>query len=78
MIVNNKRRKYITSAINLLSEAYLKIEDVLDEERDSLDNMPSNLETSEKYINIENAIEYLEGSLERIDEAKEFAEEAIA
>ena len=42
----------------------------LDEEQDCLDNMPENLQESDRYQKMESAIENLESAVDSIDEAK--------
>lgn len=59
------------SAANLVSNA-------LDEEEDSLDNMPENLQNSERYEKKEAVIDALNDASESIDTAIEKINEAIA
>lgn len=74
--MNNKRRAILKKAIDTLEIASNYINNVLDEEQDSLDNMPENLGSSEKYSKMEAAIEKLEDAIEQIDDAKDCIEEA--
>lgn len=60
---------YLECASNIVSR-------VLDEEQDCLDNMPENLQSSEKYERMEAAIDKLEETIEQIDIAKENIDEA--
>ena len=46
--MNYQRRKRLRVACSLLEEASSIVEDVRDEEQDSLDNMPENLQDSER------------------------------
>lgn len=50
---------------------------VLEEEEDCLDNMPENLQMSEKYEMMESAIDRLEDAIEQIDDARENIEEVV-
>lgn len=74
--MNNKRRALLQKAIATLDSASGYVSTVLDEEQDSFDNMPENLESSDRYIKMETAIDKLEEAIEQIDSAKECLEEA--
>lgn len=76
--MNNKRRDLLRLAISSLEQASEYISRALDQEQDCLDNMPENLQCSERYEKMEDIISHLEESIENIDEAKENVEEAIA
>lgn len=67
--MNNQRRKQITKIIDrvselssMLEELTEMVEDVKDEEQDALDNMPENLMGSDRYTQIETAVENLESA----------------
>ena len=51
--MNNKRRELLRLASGLLSKASDYVSQALDGEQDCLDNMPENLQYSEKYEKIE-------------------------
>lgn len=74
--MNNKRRTLLQKAISTLDTAADYINTVLNEEQDSLDNMPENLESGDRYAKMEAAIDKLEEAIEEIDSAKESLEEA--
>ncbi len=76
--MNNKRRDLLRLAISSLEQASEYISRALDQEQDCLDNMPENLQYSERYEKMENIISHLEESIESIDEAKTSVEEAIS
>ena len=72
--MNNARRKKINNIIEkgsdiveLLEEIKAAIEEVKDEEQDYLDNIPENLQNSEKYELADNAVQSLESALDWID-----------
>ena len=75
--MNNKRRDLLRLAISSLEQASEYISRALDQEQDCLDNMPENLQYSERYEKMEDVISHLEESIENIDEAKNSVEEAI-
>lgn len=64
--MNKQRRKEIQIISNDLIPLMTSIEDLLVEEQDYFDNMPENLQSSEKAEISENAISYLEEALDNI------------
>lgn len=76
--MNNKRRELLKSAIVLLDRASNIVSNALDQEQDCLDNMPENLQTSERYENMEAAVDCLEEAVSHLDDAKNRIEEASA
>ena len=74
--MNNRRRESLQSATLLLERITSTVSKVLDEEQDSLDNIPENLQYSENYERMEAAIDKLEEAIEKIDEIKELIQEA--
>lgn len=75
--MNNKRRESLKAAIILLERASVIVDRALDEEQDCLDNMPENLQMSERYEKMEVAIDHLEDASSDIDNAKNRIEEAV-
>lgn len=75
--MNNPRRKDIAKAIELLEQAQSIIEVAYDEEQCCLDNMPENLQSSERYETMENACECLSESINFIDDAINTCNDAI-
>lgn len=74
--MNDKRRKRLSEASALLSRASDIISDVLDEEQDCLDNMPENLQYSDRYESMEAAVDRLNDALSEIDSAENSLSEA--
>lgn len=74
--MNRKRRGRLKEAGQLLGRARSIVEEVLDEERDSLDNCPENLQSSERYSIMENAVSELEDAISSLDEASEHLDRA--
>lgn len=74
--MNNYKRDLLKDANTLLKKASDLISRVLGEEEDCLDNMPENLQASEKYERMEDAIDKLESAIEHIDTAREEIDEA--
>ena len=76
--MNDKRRKKLSGADSHLEAALLIASAVLDEETDCLNNMPENLEGSERYEKIEDAVSKLEDLVQGIEDLKDLLYEASA
>lgn len=74
--INNNRRDILKRASNLLSTASGLVSTALDGEEDALDNMPENLQGSERYEKIEATVDLLNDASECIDAAIEKINEA--
>lgn len=74
--MNNKRRGILKEAGRLLERATSIVSTILDEEQDCLDNIPENLQVSEKYERMEDVIDKLEDAIEQMDSAKDSLTEA--
>ena len=75
--MNKKRRELLSKALRNLEEAEIQISTALDEEEDCLSNLPENLEGSDKYDKMEEAVSNLEGALEALGEVREGVEGAM-
>ena len=62
--MNAKRRKRLSEANEQLNLAISVIEDVIDEEQDSLDNTPEGLQESDAFSEKEESLENLVDALE--------------
>jgi hypothetical protein len=67
--MNNDRRKEINKAVALLQEALNILETARDEEGDTFNNMPENLQSSERGQKTEEAYGQLENACCVIEEA---------
>ena len=65
--MNNQRRIRLRESSSLLSKALRIINAVKDEEQDALDNFPENLQNSERYTAMEDAIDNLDDAIENIN-----------
>lgn len=74
--MNNQKREKLKLARGFLSKASDIVSSVLDDEQDCLDNMPENLQYSDRYERMEAAISKLEDGLNSIEAAEECLEEA--
>lgn len=76
--MNNKRREKLRDAIALLDRAAMIVEIVCDAEDDCVERVPENLQGSNRYEAMENALDNLNRAMEQLDEAKESLSAAIA
>ncbi len=74
--MNRRRRADLDRAIEQLERAKYIVELASSEESDCLSNMPENLEGSQRYEDMETAVDCLEDAIGSIDEAIEKIEEA--
>ena len=65
--MNKIRRNEVNTLITQLEEVKEHIERVMSDEQDYMDNIPENLQESEKYTKAEEAVEYLEGAEDSIE-----------
>ena len=67
--MNNDRRKRLSKTIEMLNNAESEIESVLDDENDCMSNYPENLQGTDAYADMEEAVDTLgeaQSSLEEI------------
>lgn len=69
--MNKRRRTQLTEANALLDRALDIVESVREEEQDAMDNCPENLQYSERYSMMEDAVGELEDAISSIQEAAE-------
>ena len=69
--MNNYKRNKLREANSLIGKARQLVSMVKDQEQDDLDNYPENLQGSERYASMENAIDELENAIDSIDCASE-------
>ena len=75
--MNKKRREQLKMAIKLLDHSSDIVNSVSDEEQNAMDNMPENLQESDRYSDMEDAVDALQDALDSIDEAVSSIQEAI-
>ena len=66
--MNKERRKNLQTIIDRLEELKSDFESLVSEEEDYLDNIPENLQSSERYERAEEALSYLNDAYDSIDE----------
>lgn len=75
--MNEKRRGALRVAIELLEQAASMVDSICDQESDAMDNYPENLQGTDQYESMEDAVENLNEASDKIEEAKEYIEQAI-
>jgi len=66
--MNNARRKQIEGIRAEMESASTRLEDIMAEEQDYLDNMPESLQGGEKGATAEEAIDNLQSAIDSLDE----------
>lgn len=75
--MNKARRKELAKATEMMNDARDIIESCMEEEQDYLDNMPENLQYSEKHEMAESAVESMENAIDKLEEAMQNVEDAM-
>lgn len=75
--MNATRRNRLNGAIKLLNEATSIVDSVADQEGDAMDNMPENLQESERFAAMEEAVDLLNDATTAIGEAIELIGQAV-
>lgn len=73
--MNKVRRKELQELYDIISEAKDRLE-MLHDEEDYKDNMPENLQISERYERAEAAVDALDSAVSSLEEALDYIEEA--
>lgn len=69
--MNNKRRARLQEAVSYIEDSLKILYQVKDEEQDGLDNFPENLQNSEQYNSMEEAIDTIEDSINDLEQTVE-------
>ena len=75
--MDTKRRNRLRDALKMLENVAAIVESVCDKEEDCMDNYPENLQSTERFENMEAAVDNLNDALEKLDDAKGHIESAI-
>lgn len=76
--MNKAKRDKLKRAVGLLDNVSDLVQSVLDKEQDCVDNYPENLQGSELFEKMENAVDGLDEAIEHIDLVKDTLEGVIA
>lgn len=75
--MNKKKRASLSSAVQMLEQAKNIVEDVAFDEQDAMDNFPENMQTSDKYEAMEDAVDKMEDAEQEIESAIDALNEAM-
>ena len=73
--MNNKRRKAIADVVSEITNIKDKLQEILDDEQFSYDNIPENLLESERATISEEAISTLEEMISNLEEVENMSED---
>lgn len=76
--MNRKRRNDLNSAIALLSSAEGIVQRVCDAEEDCVDRVPENLQGTERFEAMEDAVQSLNDALDLFDDLADKLKQAMA
>ena len=65
--MNKERKRELLEVVDILEDAVTSIQDVIDEEQESFDNLPPGLQDSERGAKMEDAITFMEGLVSDIE-----------
>ena len=65
--MNDLRRKRLKEAVELIEQSTAVIEEIKDEEQEALENLPENLQESERADNMQECIDSLEEIYEDLE-----------
>ena len=75
--MNKIRRKTLQELYDIIADAKDNLDEVRDEEDDCKENIPENLQGSERYEIAEAAVDALESAISSLEEALDSIEEAM-
>lgn len=76
--MNEAKRDKLREAVKFLDKASSIVDDVCMAEQDCMDNMPENLQNSERFEQMEEGVDCLSDALDQISEARENVLRAIS
>lgn len=75
--MNNPRRQALNKIIDRIDALMCDLESLKDEEEEYRDNIPENLQGSERYETADEAVDNLESAYDSLEEVISYIEEAI-
>ena len=75
--MNEKIRERLRDAVRMLTSVASVVEAVCDNEQDAMDNIPENLQATERFELMEDAVDSLNDALEKIEDAKGHIQSAL-
>lgn len=74
--MNKARRKELQELYDIISEAKDRLEILHDDEEEYKDNIPENLQSSERYERVAAAVDALDSAVSSLEEVLDYIEEA--
>ena len=68
MLLNKARKRVISDAVIRLREVRGVIETVRDDELNAMENVPENLQESERYSSMEDAVDIMDDAIDNLDD----------
>lgn len=75
--MNSPRRKRLQEVYDIIENARELLKEINEEEQEYIDNMPENLQGSERYERSEEIVGELEDAISNLEEAMESVEDAF-
>lgn len=75
--MNKARRKNLQEILDIIDRAKADLEELMGEEEEYRDNMPENLQGSERYEKAEEACDALSEAIDYLDETLSYIETAM-
>lgn len=76
--MNRRRRERLKEALRSIEAIAAILQGVCDSEENALENYPENLQGTEKFEKMEEAVEHLNEAIDRLDATKEEISAAMA
>lgn len=73
--MNKEKRLKLNEGLQLLSKVISIVSDIREEEENSFNNIPDNLENTEMYSRLEESVENLNSAVDLLEEAYELIED---
>lgn len=75
--MNRIRRKRLDTAMTRLNEICEELENIKSEEEEALENIPENMQESERTSNMQDTIDEIDSAISSVIDASEYVESAI-
>ena len=76
--MNKRRREQLKNALSNVESASVIIQGVCNKEEDCIENYPENLQNTDGYEKMEDAVEYLNDAIDKLDDVREAILAAMA
>lgn len=76
--MDKRRRERLRDALRSVEAIVAILQGVCDKEENCMDNYPENLQGTEKYEKMEDAVEHLNDAIDKLEEARDSISAAMA